>query len=71
MVLTSLKISLPRGCGTKALERAVEKADLMNKWAATAVAKRLQAQAKRGQLGDFQRFQVMVLKRQKARVLRA
>ncbi len=72
MSLTSLKVAaLPRGCGTKAVERAVAKAGLMEQWASTSVSKRLQAQAKRAQLGDFQRFQAMVLKRQKARVMRA
>jgi large subunit ribosomal protein L14e len=42
----------------------IEKSDLIKKWGESKWAQKLASQATRAKLNDFERFQVMVLKRQ-------
>ena len=64
LTLTKFKLNILRAQRTGLLKKAIAKADLNKKWAATALGKKLAAKAKRASLTDFDRFKVMVLKKQ-------
>jgi len=64
--LTSIVISsLPRGARTGVVAKHWGKAGVAQKWSESAAAKRIAATEKRWQLNDFDRFKVMVLKKQR------
>lgn len=65
VVLTPIVLpNLPRSARTAVVNKKWAAADIDSKWAATAWAKRLAAKQRRAQLSDFERFQVLVLKKQ-------
>merc|ERR1712228_1038164 len=68
--LTDFKTTIPRGAREKTLKLALEKDDTMNKWGATAWAKKLQAKEARLQMTDFDRFKLMVAKKRRAQVVK-
>jgi large subunit ribosomal protein L14e len=41
----------------------------MDKWSATSWAKKLEAKKRRSNLGDFDRFKVMIAKKQKSKIV--
>merc|ERR1712060_146971 len=57
--LTDFKATIPRGAREKTLKLALEKDEVMKKWAATAWAKKLAAKAARASMTDFDRFKLM------------
>jgi large subunit ribosomal protein L14e len=64
LTLTPLTVpNLPRSAGSGIVKKYVEKADIVTKWESTAWAKKRAAAEKRRTLTDFERFQVMVLKK--------
>lgn len=65
VTLTPLTFKLARGARTGAVTKAWTAGDVDTKWAATAWAKKLAVRARRAQLSDFERFQVLVLKKQR------
>lgn len=66
VVLTPLVLEkLPRGSRTATVHKKWAAADIDSKWAATAWAKKLAARKARANLSDFERFQVMVLRKQR------
>lgn len=66
VVLTPLVLEkLPRGSRTATVHKKWAAADIDGKWAATSWAKRLATRQRRANLSDFERFQVMVLRKQK------
>merc|ERR1719198_2486310 len=64
--LTDFKCAIPRGAREKTLRLALEKDDVMNKWKATSWAKKLQARNTRSNMGDFDRFKLMVARKKRA-----
>ena len=64
--LTRMKIPLERGSRTGTLKKAMTAAGLEKKWKETAFAKKLARQQTRTNLTDYERFQVMVLKKKRA-----
>lgn len=56
---------LPRGSRTATVQKKWAAADIDAKWAESAWAKKLAVRATRANLSDFERFQVMVLKKQR------
>merc|ERR1719152_383780 len=64
--LTDFKATIPRGAREKTLKLALEKDDVMNKWKATSWAKKLQARNTRSNMGDFDRFKLMVARKKRA-----
>jgi len=56
---------IPRASRSKAVGKYWEKADVDAKWAASAWAKKIASREKRRELTDFDRFKVMVLKKQR------
>ena len=55
---------LPRAAGTGPVRRLWEKNEIDQKWAESSWAKKTEQQDKRRNLGDFERFKVMRLKKQ-------
>mmetsp|Transcript_29880 Transcript_29880/g.58658 ORF Transcript_29880/g.58658 Transcript_29880/m.58658 type:complete len:84 (+) Transcript_29880:2-253(+) len=64
--LTDFKSTIVRGAREKALRLALEKDDVMNKWAETNRAKKIKARETRKNMTDFDRFKLMVAKRKRA-----
>lgn len=66
VVLTPLVLAnLPRGSRTSTVHKKWAAANIDGEWAATAWAKKLAARKTRANLSDFERFQVLVLKKQR------
>ena len=64
-ILTPLVIEkLPRGAGRGAVKRAWEKQEVESKWEESAWAKKREQREKRKNLTDFERFQVLKLRKQ-------
>ncbi|KAI5966791.1 uncharacterized protein KGF55_000200 [Candida pseudojiufengensis] len=57
--------NLPRGARTSTVNKKWAASDVDQKWASSAWAKKLASKERRSQLSDFERFQVMVLKKQR------
>merc|ERR1739838_487912 len=68
--LTDLKATIPRGAREKTLKLALEKDDVMNKWAATSWSKKLKAKEARANMTDFDHFKLMVAKKKRAGVVK-
>ncbi|MCJ1476163.1 hypothetical protein MMC13_004828 [Lambiella insularis] len=65
VILTPIVIpKLPRAAGTGAVARAWKKAEVEEKWAESAWAKKREQREKRRGLSDFDRFKVMRLRKQ-------
>ncbi|CCE85992.1 Piso0_005636 [Millerozyma farinosa CBS 7064] len=66
VVLTPIVLpNLPRGARTGTVTKKWAAADIDAKWAATAWSKKLASRQRRADLTDFERFQVLVLKKQR------
>lgn len=65
VVLTPLAYNLPRGARTATVSKKFTAAGVAEKWAASSWAKKIAQRERRIALTDFERFQVMVLKKQK------
>mmetsp|Transcript_13126 Transcript_13126/g.21150 ORF Transcript_13126/g.21150 Transcript_13126/m.21150 type:complete len:135 (+) Transcript_13126:149-553(+) len=69
IALTDLTVKIQRNARQKTLKKAWEEADAMAKWESSSWAKKLAAKKKRASLSDFDRFKVMVAKKQKAEII--
>ena len=69
IALTDLTVKIQTNARQKTLKKAWTEGDVMNKWEATSWAKKLSAKKKRANLNDFDRFKVMVAKKQKAAII--
>jgi large subunit ribosomal protein L14e len=67
--LTDIVVKCPRNAKQKNLTKAWKEQDVMAKWKATAWAKKLEKREKRANLSDFDRFKVMVAKKQKSEII--
>lgn len=56
---------LPRGARSSAVAKKWEASEVDAKWAASAWAKKIAQRKRRAELTDFERFQVLILKKQK------
>ncbi|GME68417.1 unnamed protein product [[Candida] boidinii] len=65
VVLTPLVLALPRGARTGIVHKKWAAAGIDAKWSQTAWAKKIAQRETRSKLSDFERFQVMVLKKQR------
>merc|ERR1712166_511064 len=68
--LTDIRIKVGRGAKSNFVKKAVEKNDVAGKWEATSWAKKRAAKKKRANLSDFERFKVMVARKEKAKLLK-
>jgi large subunit ribosomal protein L14e len=67
--LTDLKIKIPRNAREKTLKNAWAREDTLAKWEATPWAMKLAKKQKRANLSDFDRFKVMVARKQKSAII--
>ena len=58
-----------RSARLKDIEKAWTDQGIMNEWAKSAWAKKIAAKKTRASLNDFQRFKVMVAKKQKSKIV--
>jgi len=68
--LTNFTIPIARGAGAGKILKELNKAEIQKKWAATSQAKKIAAHNKRASLNDFERFQVMLLRKQRSHITR-
>jgi large subunit ribosomal protein L14e len=69
LALTDLTVKVQRSARQKTLIKAWKEADTMAKWEASSWAKKLTAKKTRANLSDFDRFKVMVARKQKSEII--
>mmetsp|Transcript_15932 Transcript_15932/g.19124 ORF Transcript_15932/g.19124 Transcript_15932/m.19124 type:complete len:133 (-) Transcript_15932:55-453(-) len=69
IALTDLTVKIQRNARAKTLKAAWAEAETTTKWEATSWAKKLSMKKKRATLTDFDRFKVMVAKKQKSAII--
>ena len=69
IALTDFTVKIQRNARQKTLKAKWAEADVLAKWEASSWAKKLAAKKKRSALSDFDRFKVMVAKKQKAEII--
>lgn len=67
--LTDLTVKISRNARAKTLKKAWEEAGTLSAWNSSSWAKKLASKAKRSELSDFGRFQVMVARKQKSAII--
>jgi large subunit ribosomal protein L14e len=71
VTLTSLKITgLPRAAGAGVVKKLLEKEQVVEKWDKSSWAQKRSSAVARRSLSDFDRFKVMVAKKQRRDVVR-
>mmetsp|Transcript_2948 Transcript_2948/g.4140 ORF Transcript_2948/g.4140 Transcript_2948/m.4140 type:complete len:136 (-) Transcript_2948:114-521(-) len=68
--LTDIKINIGRNSRKATLAKAYAAADVSGQWESSAWAKKIAAKAARANLNDFERFKVMVARKQKASIIK-
>lgn len=66
LALTDFKVAIPKNARQKTVKSAWTQAKILEKWENTAWAKKLAAKKKRANLTDFERFQLMVARKQRS-----
>lgn len=69
IALTDLTVKVQRSARAKTLVKAWEAGETLAAWEKSSWAKKLAAKKKRASLGDFDRFKVMIAKKQKAAII--
>jgi len=67
--ITNIAFKCPRGARPSTLAKHLEKYDIINQYNNTARAKKVAASKVRANLSDFQRFQVLVLRKKRAKAI--
>merc|ERR1739845_108735 len=65
LTLTDFKITIQVNARAKTLKKAWKKDDIETKWQNTNLAKKMASKMKKDKLTDFQRFQLMEIKKEK------
>lgn len=71
VALTDMRLKLPRGVRSVTLRKALDKDDVIKKFNETAWGKKRLAKQRRASLTDFERFKLMVARKQRAQAVRA
>lgn len=69
LTLTPYVIKFPRGAGTTKVKKVFDESGVLAKWEKSAWAQKRKASETRRNLTDFERFQVMLLKKQRRRIV--
>lgn len=69
IALTDFTVKIERTSTVEEIKAAWQDADTLSKWEATSWAKKLAAKKKRADLTDFDRFKVMVARKQKSAII--
>ncbi len=64
LTITNLCVKIGRGAHGKYIKKAWAKAKIQEKWEKTSLFRKLAVQKRRAQLTDFDRFKVMLLRKQ-------
>ena len=64
-------VQIPRNARDKTLNTAWTEADVKAKWEATTWAKKQAAKVKRASMTDFDRFKLMVARKQRSKAVKA
>jgi len=67
--ITNLKCSISPGAKLTSVLKAYAEADVATKWAASSWAKGIAKKAAKADMGDFDRFQLMVARKTRARAV--
>jgi large subunit ribosomal protein L14e len=67
--LTDLVAKIPRNSREKAIKAAWESQNILAAWEATSWAKKMATKKVRANLSDFDRFKVMIAKKQKSKIV--
>ena len=68
--LTSIKLAILKGARTGTVKKAATALKLNEKWASSAVAKKIALRTRRATLNDFERFKVMINRKNRSYKLR-
>lgn len=66
LTLTRMRLPILRGCRTGTLAKAAKTFDLDTKWAACKAMQKMERFNKRKETTDFDRFKIMVLRKQRS-----
>ncbi|CAM9788889.1 unnamed protein product, partial [Ectocarpus sp. 12 AP-2014] len=69
LALTDFKLPIQRNARIGTIKAAAKEADLYAKWEASSWAKKKAKKVKRAQMTDFDRFKVMVARKQKSAII--
>lgn len=69
ITLTDLTVAIQRSARAKTIKAAWKAGDTLAQWEGSSWAKKLANKEKRASLSDFDRFKVMVAKKQKSRII--
>lgn len=67
--LTDIKVAIPRCSKEKRINDAWESEKVTETWEASSWAKKIASKKRRANLSDFDRFKVMIAKKQKAKAV--
>jgi large subunit ribosomal protein L14e len=68
--LTKFVLKYPRGCKTKTVREAWNKAGMMQRWSETNLYKKMEAAKKRAAVTDLDRFKLYVAKQRRNRLIK-
>ncbi|OEH76758.1 60S ribosomal protein L14 [Cyclospora cayetanensis] len=71
VALTNMRLKIPRGVRTSTLRKALEKDDVIAKFNESSWGKKRLAKQRRASLTDFERFKVMVARKQRSQAIRS
>ena len=71
LALTDIVVKIPKNARQKTLVKAWDETTVEAKWEATSWSKKLARKKVRASLTDFQRFQLMVARKQKSALVKA
>ena len=71
VALTDIRLKLPRGVRSVTLRKALEKDDIIKRFNETSWGKKRLAKQRRATLTDFERFKLMVARKQRAQAVRS
>jgi large subunit ribosomal protein L14e len=69
VALTDIKVKIQRNARAKTLKAAWKEGGTLAQWEGSSWAKKLDSKKKRASLTDFDRFKVMVAKKQKSKII--
>ena len=67
--ITSITVPIARGVREGSLKKAIAKGNVLEAWKASNWARKVARHTQRTQLSDFQRFQLMILKKERAKTV--
>lgn len=70
LALTDIVVDVPRQAREKTLKKALAAGSIVEKWNSTTWAKKIANKKTRAALGDFDRFKLMIARKQKSALVK-